>query len=190
MDSRRRLDGSNDAGNQSRGSGPLLERNMTLSKVCEVVALLCIVPVAASPQPPAPAVMGKTCRGIFQLQGVTSEMRMGAFEIRFGGSIGKPTAHVWRAFGPSVWQKVSQEVNSGKLSTDLAGFDDLGEARNLLIQDNQVTFNTQHGGSVSLVYDSTAPSVYDGNGIISTAALGEPLGRLEWRGATTHVLCQ
>ncbi len=163
---------------------------MTLSKVGKVGTLVGFIAAATCVQSTAQSVVGKTCRGTFQLRGTAPDKRLGAFQITFGGTAEKPTAHVWRAFGMTVWQKVDREVNSGVLSADLSGFQDLGEAEHLVIEDSQVTFSTRQGANIALTYDSQSAGVYDGTGIISTPSPGEPAGRLEWRGASSHVLCR
>ncbi len=163
---------------------------MKLSRLCRIAGLAISIAPAAALAQPAPSIIGKTCRGTFQLQDPASGQALGAFQIRFGGTIDQPTAHVWRGFGRSVWQQVNQEVNSGTLSDDLSGFDDLGEAQHLQFQGGQVSLSTRQGANVVLIYDNTSPSIYDGTGLISTAATGEPTGRREWRGATAHMLCK
>lgn len=163
---------------------------MKLSKVGKIGALTSFIASAALAQSTPPSVVGKTCRGTFQLSDATSAKGLGAFQIRFAGTDEKPTAHVWRGFGRAVWQKVDSEVNGGTVSTDLSGFEDLGEAEDLLFQGSQVTMSTRHGGKVVMIFDSRSPSIYDGNGLITTPSPGEPAGRLEWRGATAHVLCR
>ena len=163
---------------------------MKSSLVGKFGALMCFLASAAFAQSTAPSVVGKTCRGTFQLSDATSDKGLGAFQIRFAGTDDKPTAHVWRSFGRAVWQKVDHEVNSGVVSTDLSGFEDMGEAEDLLLQGAQVTLSTRKGAKIVLIFDSRSPSVYDGTGLVSTASPGEPAGRMEWRGATAHVLCQ
>lgn len=172
-------------------AGPRLSgrRNVSAQRLCTTGALFSCIAFVAFAQSPTPSVIGKTCRGTFELRDVAPDKRLGAFQIRFAGTIDKPTAHLWRGFGSVVWQKVGKEVNDGRLSDDLTGFSDLGEAQNLLIEGNQVTFGTSDGANVALIYNSTSPSIYDGTGI-SSAAPGEPLGRLQWRGATAHVVCR
>jgi hypothetical protein len=161
---------------------------MRLSRLCRFGVLL-LAPAALA-QPPASSIVGKTCRGTFQVQDVPSGHGLGAFQVRFGGTADNPTAHIWRGFGASVWRQVDQEVNSGTLSDDLSGFDDLGEAKSLQFQGSQVSITTRQGTSIVLIYDNTSPSIYDGSGLVSTVAAGEPAGRFEWRGASAHVLCR
>ena len=160
---------------------------MKSSKACLVLALISLMTPAAMGQPSLP---GKTCRGIFQIPDAPSSRREGAFQIRFAGTPEKPTAHIWRGFGSTVWQAVSQEINSGTLSQDLSGFEDMGEARQVDFDNGQVSLSTRAGAKIVLMFDQTSPRVYDGNGLVSTPAPGEPAGRMDWRGATAHVLCQ
>ncbi len=163
---------------------------MTLFDLCRFGTLLALMTPAALAQPTASSIVGKTCRGTFQVQDAPSGRGLGAFQVRFGGTADNPTAHIWRGFGNSVWRQVNQEVNSGTLSQDLSGFDDLGDARTVQFQGSQVSLTTRLGASIVLIYDNTSPSIYDGTGLISTAAAGEPAGRFDWRGASAHMLCR
>lgn len=160
---------------------------MKSSKACWALAFITLMTPAAMGQLSLP---GKTCRGTFQIQDVPSAKRMGAFQIRFAGTADNPTAHIWRGFGSTLWQAVTQEVDSGKLSNDLSGFEDLGEARNVQVDNGQVSLTTRLGANIALVFDNTSPRIYDGNGLVSTPAPDEPIGRMDWRGASVHVLCQ
>jgi hypothetical protein len=167
------------------------ERCMSIAKICSAAAVTALVATAAWPQQAAPSVIGKTCRGTFQVSDqVSGKASLGGFQIRFAGTPDKPTAHLWRGFGQAAWQKIEREVDSGTLSSDVTGFTDLGEARNLQIGNGQVTFTTRQGAGISLVYSSTTPSIIDGAALISTQAAGEPAGRLDWRSANTHILCR
>jgi hypothetical protein len=163
---------------------------MKLSALCRFGALLALSASAAFAQSPAASIAGKTCRGTFQVQDAASGHGLGAFQLRFGGTTDHPTAHVWRGFGSSVWSQVNQEVNGGTLSDDLSGFDDLGEAKNVQLQGDQVSLTTRQGASITLIYNNISSSIYDGTGLISTAAAGEPAGRFDWRGASAHILCR
>jgi hypothetical protein len=164
---------------------------MSLSTLCAVCAVATLVSSAAFSQPATPSVVGKTCRGTFQVRDpVSGQTAVGGFQFRFGGTQAKPTAHIWRGFGQTVWQKLEREVDSGTLTNDLTGLDDIGEAQNLQIQNNQVTFKTRQGSGIILMYDATAPQIYDGTALISTQTSGEPSGRLDWRSANAHILCR
>jgi hypothetical protein len=163
---------------------------MKLSKLCGSGLLFGLIASATSAQPTTVPVVGKTCRGVFQVEDAPSGHGVGAFQIRFGGTADNPTAHIWRGFGSSVWRQVSHEVDSGTLSQDLSGFDDLGEATSLQFQGAQVAVTTRQGTRIVLIYDNTSPSIYDGTGLVSTASAGEPAGRFDWRAAKTHMLCR
>jgi hypothetical protein len=165
---------------------------MPMVKTCCAVAVAASMASAAWAQPTGQSAIGKTCRGTFQGNDpVSGKLILGGFQIRLAGTLEKPTAHLWRGFGQAIWQKIEREVDSGKLSTsDMAGLTDLGAARNLQIGGGQVSFTTSHGAGISLVYDSTAPSIIDGTALISTQTPGEPAGRLEWSSANTHILCR
>ncbi|HEY0723026.1 MAG TPA: hypothetical protein VGD41_03335, partial [Pyrinomonadaceae bacterium] len=51
--------------------------------------------------------------------------------------------------------RISDEVNDGKLSSDLTGFDDLGAAKDVAIKGSQVSLSTSHGASIILIYTPT-----------------------------------
>jgi hypothetical protein len=164
---------------------------MLIARICSSAAIAALVSITAWSQQMASSVIGKMCRGTFQVSDpVSGRTEQGGFQIRFAGTAARPTAHLWRGFGQAVWQKIEREVDSGKLSSDVSGLTDLGAARNLQISNGQVSFTTSQGAGISLVYDSTAPSIVDGTALISTQTPGEPAGRLEWRSANTHILCR
>ena len=149
-----------------------------------------LLPAPAMSQPTAPGALGKTCRGVFTISDGPPNRQQGAFQIHFAGTAEKPTAHLWRGFGAALSQTVGAEVDSRKLSSDLTGFDDLGPARDVVVQGNQVSFTTSRGAGLTFLYDSTSPSIYDGTTVISTPAPGEPPGRMDWRGGSAYMLCQ
>jgi len=165
---------------------------MSIAKICCIGAVAVSASTTAwSQQPATQSVIGKTCRGTFQVSDpISGKNALGGFQIHFAGTQARPTAHLWRGFGQAIWQKLEREVDNRTLSSDLHGLDDLGEAQNLQIKGNQVSFTTRLGAGVSLVYDSTAPSIIDGAAFISTQTPGEPAGRLDWRSANTHILCR
>src|SRR5215468_1489154 len=104
---------------------------MSIAKICCTVAVAALVATAASPQQTAPSVIGKTCRGTFQVTDpVSGKASLGGFQIRFAGTPARPTARLWRGFGQATWQKIEREVDSGTISSSVAGLTDLGDAQN------------------------------------------------------------
>lgn len=163
---------------------------MRVSLLCAIGTIIILAPPGASSQPRAAEAVGKTCRGSFIVHNAAPGRQQGAFQIKFAGTPERPTAHVWRGFGAALATKVSDEVNSGNLSSDLTGFDDLGAAKDVAIRDSQVSLSTSHGAGIILIYNNTSPSIFDGTALVSTPTPGAPVGRLDWRSANTHILCR
>lgn len=158
---------------------------------CAVGVAVAALPMLASDQAAAQSQLPKTCRGTFTVEDGAPGRRLGAFQIMLAGTTERPTAHLWRGFGDALLQKVSDEVNRQVLSTDLAGFEDLGPAQDVQFQGGQISLRTRQGVGITLeLADSMTPRIFDGSAFINSPTPGEPAGRYNWRGAEVHMLCR
>lgn len=119
-----------------------------------IAGLLCL-PSGANAQTSQASLVNKTCRGTFLVPGPPSSKGMGSIQYRFSGTGAALKGHMWRAFGLAVWQQLTAEVNAKKLSTDMNGFEDIGDLVDFSGDGKRLKFKNDKGALYDMTFDST-----------------------------------
>jgi hypothetical protein len=113
--------------------------------------------------------VGKTCQGVFN-SGRRREGSQGALQLRFMVNGDVLTAHFWRQFGKSAYDRAAYAITQSGRGGDATELDYLGEVGGLTITGSTVRYVDPTGGKVQLAYDRG-----------SLLGRSDPRGGTEWR---------